>query len=202
MKNMRVVLLAAAVAMTPVLAEAESRFSVNRAGGVDATGANTDGRLSGYDSRSFGELASLNTPTVDLTPIQNQITNLENQINNNVTSMTDLSNRVAANENGIASNAGDISGAYSTARSAQTRADSAYSRASSAYSRASSAQSTASSAYSTASSALQDVRISMNTRNPTGGICGNRERKYVDYLEVRDQHNRLIHRETWRTYCS
>lgn len=150
MKNMRVVLLAAAVAMTPVLAEAESRFSVNRAGGVDATGANTDGSLSGYNSRSFSELASLNTPTVDLTPIQNQITNLENQINNNVTSMTDLSNRVSSNEDGIVSNAGDISGAYSAANAAQTRADSAYSRASSAYSRASSASSTASSAYSMA----------------------------------------------------
>ncbi|WP_138437891.1 hypothetical protein [Marinobacter shengliensis] len=197
MENMRVVLLAAAVAMTPVLAEAESRFSVNRAGGVDATGANTDGRLSGYNSRSFSELASLNTPTVDLTPIQNQITNLENQINTNITSMSDLSDRVSANEGGISSNAGNIAGAYDAANSARTRADSAYSRASSAYSRATSAQSTASSAYSTANTKAVRAKIT----KVTSRFC---RRDYVyryTYLDLFDSSGRRIDRTQLAYEC-
>lgn len=125
------------LSISPGVAADDSRFSVNRAGGVDATGSNRDGNLVGYDARSFSEIANLTAPT--LAEIQNRINNLETTVEGNVTSMGDLQSRITAAEGAISTNAG-------SAARAQARADQAYSLADAAYNRAMSAESKASSA--------------------------------------------------------
>ncbi len=132
---------------------AESAYQVERSGGVDATGANTDGNLSGYNSVQFNQLGNLVAPTVDLSAIENRITNIEGNVTSNVTTMQNLASRVAANEQAAATAQSAATSAMSRGNQAYSRADAAYNLASAAYTKAGSAQSTASSAMSVAQSA-------------------------------------------------
>lgn len=177
MKKFIAVLAASLIFSVSTFVAAEQRFSVNRSGGVDASGANMDGNLQGYRSGSFSDLATLNAPTVDFSQIQNEINNIQSQVNNNVTTMNQLANRVTNAENAASSAQTSADGAqvradqaYSLANQALSRANSAYSRADSAYSKASSASSTASSAYNLASSA-SSPSFSQKTYETTNGTC-------------------------------
>jgi len=126
---------------------ADSVYESQRSGGVDATGGNTGGSVTGYRSASFDELASLSAPTVDMSVIEGRITNAENNIQTNITNMQYLSTRITG---------------------AQSSANTAYNRANSAYSKASSAASSASSAISIASSGVQNVKVTKTTRMSGG----------------------------------
>jgi len=177
MKKFLAVLSASFILSASTLVVAEPRFSVNRSGGVDASGANTDGSLQGYRSGSFADLATLNAPTVDLSQIQNEITNIQNQVSSNVTTMNQLVNRIDNAENAASTAQSTANGArsradqaYSLANQALSRANSAYSRADSAYSKASSAQSTASSAYTMASDSSNPT-FSLRTYSTWNNNC-------------------------------
>lgn len=170
MKKFLAVLSASFILSASTLVVAEQRFSVNRSGGVDASGANTDGSLQGYRSGSFADLATLNAPTVDLSQIQNEITNIQNQVNSNVTTMNQLVNRVNNAESAVSSAQSTADGArvradqaYSLANQAMSKANSAYSLADSAYTKAGSATSTASSAYNMASGAVTSLNWSTSS---------------------------------------
>jgi len=123
---------------------AESPYEMNRSGGVDATGGNTDGSLSGYRSSRFDELASLTAPSLE--EIKEDVESLRTEVNNNYTATQNLYDQV-----NTAQATADT--AQSSANQAKASADSAYSRANDAYSRANAAYNLASSANGRASSA-------------------------------------------------
>jgi len=129
-----------AVASTTVVAE--TRYSPDRSGGVDAAGGNSDSNLNGYRSGTFEELANLTAPSLQ---------QIQDQINSNNVSIQDLYDRVSAAQTTADAGVAGASSAMASANSGYSRADAAYSLASAAYSRAGGAQSTASSAYSLAS---------------------------------------------------
>jgi len=89
--KLTIAILTGAILSAPLIGisqdRAESRFSMNRSGGVDATGGNTDGNLSGYSSRRFDELATLTAPTIDLSAIEDRITNVQNDFNSTINNL-------------------------------------------------------------------------------------------------------------------
>lgn len=130
MNKLTIAILTGAILSAPLIGisqdRAESRFSMNRSGGVDATGGNTDGNLSGYSSRRFNELATLNAPTIDLSAIEDRITNVQNDlsstINNLESNMTgqintvqsQLSNDLNATESNFNSQLSNVQGMVNT----------------------------------------------------------------------------------------
>jgi hypothetical protein len=89
--KLTIAILTGAILSAPLIGfsqdRAESRFSMNRSGGVDATGGNTDGSLNGYSSRRFDELAALTAPTIDLSAIEDRITNVQNDFNSTINNL-------------------------------------------------------------------------------------------------------------------
>lgn len=135
--KIKIVLFAGFVALATADAAAqESRFSVDRSGGVDASGGNMDGSLTGYNSSSFSDLATLTAPS--LQQLKDQITSLETTVVDNRL-FSEQSDQTIQNSADAAMNS--AAAANGTANQAVTKAAQAIMIANMAYNRPTSWQS-------------------------------------------------------------
>jgi ElaB/YqjD/DUF883 family membrane-anchored ribosome-binding protein len=135
--KIKIALFAGFVAFATANAAAqESRFSVDRSGGVDASGGNMDGSLTGYNSSSFSDLATLTAPS--LQQLKEQITSLETTVVDNRLFSQQSDQTIQDSANAAMNSAAAASG---RANQAITKANQAISIANSAYNRPTSWQS-------------------------------------------------------------